>query len=487
MQQRFHKGAWGMELSAVHSIFLLLTVGAVLGCGIYAAREVRSAEGYSLGGRSAGVMMVAGSIAGTVVGGGATVGTAQLAYTIGLPAWWFTLGSGIAFIIMGFFYARPLRRAGLTTIPEYLAANYGQGAGTVASLVASAGILLSAVASCLPGIGILAAMLGIGAWPAAAVLVLLAALYTFLGGMKSAGIGGMLKMAVIWLSLCVAGFTAYTALPSEPEFSRLFPALPWQSLVGHGVGAALANLFALIVGILCTQTYVQAIFSAAAPLTAAAGAFTAALIVIPVGLPSVAVGMYMQLYQPETLPLLVLPVFLTQQLPDWLGGMALGGILLSLVGSIGGLSLGIGTMLTHDLLAPRLDIQDDVKLLHLSRLVVLLVMIAACGIAIVNLNSQVLMWNYLSMALRGGGIFLPLTLAVFCSQRVSPPWAVASMVASTAVAVLFATVLTAPVQPLFIGLGVSVGLLLPGFWLSPPRPQGKGFGRDAGRCDGPRE
>lgn len=57
-----------MALSGTHLFFLLLTVGLVLGIGFRAARAVRSAEGYSLGGRSAGAMMVAGSIAGTVVG-----------------------------------------------------------------------------------------------------------------------------------------------------------------------------------------------------------------------------------------------------------------------------------------------------------------------------------------------------------------------------------------------------------------------------------
>ena len=203
-----------MALSGTHLFFLLLTVGIVLGVGLRAARQVKSAEGYSLGGRSAGAMMVAGSIAGTVVGGGATVGTAQLAYSVGLSAWWFTLGSGIAFLLMGFFYARPLRAAGLTTIPEVLAAHYGKSAGTAASIVASAGILLSAVASSLPGIGILSAVLRIEPWSAAGVLLLLTILYTFFGGMKSAGVGGLLKMGIIWVSLLLAGVAAYGALPS---------------------------------------------------------------------------------------------------------------------------------------------------------------------------------------------------------------------------------------------------------------------------------
>ena len=92
-----------MNLTTHHAAIILLTVALVIGIGIYHSRSIKSAAGYSVGGRSAGVPLVAGSIAGTVVGGGATIGTAQLAFNFGLSAWWFTLGSGIAFILMGLF------------------------------------------------------------------------------------------------------------------------------------------------------------------------------------------------------------------------------------------------------------------------------------------------------------------------------------------------------------------------------------------------
>ena len=60
------------------------------------------------------------------------------------------------------------------------------------------------------------------------------------------------------------------------------------------------------------------------------------------------------------------------------------GIILSLLGSIGGLSLGIGTMISHDILSPLLKITDDKKLLRLTKLTVLAVMILASLIAIMN-------------------------------------------------------------------------------------------------------
>lgn len=451
-----------LELSAAHIGFMLATVALVLGGGIYAARSVKSAEGYSLGGRAAGAPMVAGTIAGTVIGGSATVGTAQMAFSVGLSAWWFTLGSGIAFIVMGLFYAKRLRASGLTTIPELLVENYGAKAGIVTSVVASMGIFCSAVATTLPGIGILSAVLGISPYAAAGVLLALVVLYVFFGGMKSAGVGGILKMAVLWVSLATAGFFAFSALPSGADFSAAFPGDGWLSLFGNGVGNGLAHLASMIVGILCTQTYVQAIFSAANPKTAAIGAFLAALIVIPVGLPCVAAGLYMRAFEPDVSPLLVLPVFLAEHLPAWLGGVALGGVMLSIVGSLGGLALGVGTMIAKDILARAFSVEDEGKKLLLLRIVVLAVVVAACVMAIANMGMQVLILTYLSMALRGGGIFLPLTLAVFRPKCVAPRWALLSMVVSTAVAVLFSTVLKAPVNPLFIGLAVSVLFLIPG-------------------------
>jgi SSS family solute:Na+ symporter len=452
-----------MELTYEHLAGLLLTIFIVIGGGIYAARTVHSAEGYSLGGRSSGSALIAGSIAGTAIGGGATVGTAQLAYTLGLSAWWFTLGTGIALILMGLFYARPLRRTCLETIPQYLVLNYGQNAGPLSSIISSIGIFISAVASCLPGIQIIAAIFAIAPWAAAIILILLIAAYVFFGGMKSAGISGIMKMVIIWVTLFIAGVSAMLALRDLPDLPGVFPPFPWFSLFGQGIWTAMGNLGSLIIGIICTQTYIQAVFSASDSRTAAAGAFTAALIIIPVGLPSVAIGMYMHAAAPDVLPILVLPLYLIQYQPAWLGGIGLAGILISIIGSIAGLALGIGTMVSRDICYELFNIKSGRTILRINRLVTLLVMLLASFIAILNLNSQVLAWNYLSMALRGAGVFLPLTLAIFAPGRLSKGWAVLSMLFSTIVSIAAATVLNLPIDPLFVGVIASAAVIMGGF------------------------
>lgn len=452
-----------MELTFLHLVIIVITIAVAIGGGLYAARSVKTAEGYSLGGRSSGPIMVAGSIAGTIIGGGATVGTAQLANSVGLSAWWFTLGSGISFIIMGLFYARPLRKTALETIPQYLRMHYGKRAGDLASIVSSLGIFFSAVASTLPGIQIIAAILGISHIWAAVILLLLVAAYVSFGGMKSAGVGGIIKMIIIWVSLCLAGFSAFTMLHTQPDLIDAFPPHMF-SLFGMGHAAALANLLSLIVGILCTQTYIQAIFSASDPRTASIGAFAAALVTIPVGLPCAIIGMYMHVMSPDTLPILVLPTYLLQYEPVWLGGIAMGGIMLSLIGSIAGLSLGIGTMVSHDILSDLLHIKDGASLLRLNRFVVIGVLFLAAVIAILNEGSQILFWNYMSMALRGGGVFLPLSVAVFFPGSLHKGWVIASIVFSTCAAIV-ATVIPSPVKPLFVGLAVSLIMLVPGYFI----------------------
>ena len=51
-----------------------------------------------------GAPVVAGLIIGTLVGGSSTVGTAQLAFEYGMSAWWFTLGSGFACLVLALGY-----------------------------------------------------------------------------------------------------------------------------------------------------------------------------------------------------------------------------------------------------------------------------------------------------------------------------------------------------------------------------------------------
>ena len=390
-----------MNLSMVHIISLILTLVVTILPGIIAARKIKSADDYNVGGRSAGIGMVAGSIIGTIVGGAATVGTAQLGYKLGLTAWWFTLGSGIALIIMAIFYAVPLRRSSLTTVSEFLVGNYGKIAGPFTSISASAGIFFSIVASTLTALSLVAGLFKVNMEVSAAIVLLLTVAIVFFGGISGAGMAGLLKILLIFSTIFVGGIISFMDLGQWQGLKATFPEYPWFSLFGRGVEDGLFSLVSMIVGVISTQSYVQSIFSAKDSRTAAAGCISAALVVIPVGLPSVMIGMFMSKMHPEINSIDALPMYLVTYLPEWLGGIGLGAILISAMGSLSGLALGVGTMISRDLVKNIWKGASSTNLLWASRISVLLVTICAIVFVFFHLDSSVLEWNYLSMALRG--------------------------------------------------------------------------------------
>lgn len=270
---------------------------------------------------------------------------------------------------------------------------------------------------------------------AALLIIVVTACLVFFGGLSSSGMAGIFKIVLIFASIFVGGVLAYCDMGAWQGLAQSFEPFPWFSLFGRGVEDGLVSLGSMIVGVISTQTYVQAIFSARDSKTAAAGCAAAALVVIPVGLPSVVIGMFMHLHHPEINSIDALPLYLVTYLPHWLGGIGLAAVLISALGSIAGLALGVGTMLSRDIIHNICQEATSKAQLWASRLSVLAVSIAAMVFVFFHLDSSVLEWNYLSMALRGSGIFLPLTFCVFFPGRVRASMGVAAMGAGVFAAV----------------------------------------------------
>ena len=273
---------------------------------------------------------------------------------------------------------------------------------------------------------------------------------------------GILKILLIFGTIFVGGIISYLDMGQWQGLKAAFPEYPWFSLFGRGVEDGLFSLVSMIVGVISTQTYVQSIFSAKDSKTAAAGCITAALVVIPVGLPSVMIGMFMSKMHPEINSIDALPMYLVTYLPEWLGGIGLGAILISAMGSLSGLALGVGTMISRDLVKNIWKSANSTNLLWASRISVLLVTICAIVFVFFRLDSSVLEWNYLSMALRGSGIFLPLTFAVFFPEKVNRKFGIMAIIGGIAVACLWKYVAPWKINGLFPALACNLLFLIPG-------------------------
>ncbi|MBN1957245.1 MAG: sodium:solute symporter family protein [Desulfuromonadales bacterium] len=419
---------------------------------------------FSLGGRKAGRWNVFGAITGTLVGGASTIGTAQLAFIYGLSAWWFTLGAGLACLFLGLFLAVPLRNSQVETIPQFIARYHGNRARIAASLFTALGMFVQIVAQMLACGAILATLFGLELFWSAALSAVLIILFTLGGGMKAAGLTGLIKMGLIYLTMIIAGCWALKLSGGWSELKEVFPAFPWFSIFGYGIGEGLSDLLSMVIGVISTQTYLQAIFSARDATTARSGALLSAVLIPPLGLLGILVGLYMRSTQPELKSALALPTFIIETLPSGLAGIAFATLLIAAVGTASGLALGVATTLKTDVIR-RQWINNRYELTFFRGLTSGIVL-AAFVLLLFNLGSAIMDWSFLSMGLRGATLCIPLLFAVFLgSGRLRRAGALSIFIAPACV-VAAGLVNFSSVPPLYLGLGISLLLFIGGLLFS---------------------
>jgi len=448
-------------LTTSHMVGIIITLLAITLIGVYAGSKVKSAADFCVGGRQAGATVVVGTIMGTLVGGASTFGTAQLAFNFGLCAWWFTLGAGIACAVLGLGLARQLYESNLETMPQYLVSVYGDGIGPISSVFSSAGIFLNIVAQGLSAVALLTSMFHMSPVVAAVISVFLVLAYVFSGGVWGTGLVGVAKLVLIYLTTIGCGILAYRMVGGWSGLTASFPPFPWFSLFGRGINTDLAAGFSLLVGVLSTQTYIQAIFSAKSLASARTAALASALMIPPVGMGGILIGLYMRANFPNTPSDQVLPVFVMNFLPPVLAGVVLATLLVAIIGTWAGLTFGVSTMLTKDIYQ-RFICRDasDFRILWVQRLLIFVVSALGVLFVVSSLKSMILSWSFLSMGLRGCTVFFPLLGAAFLPKFVKPMAGIMAALVGPLADLLWNFLYPDGIDPLYVGLLASFLTLL---------------------------
>lgn len=498
-----------MLLQPLHIVGILLVLGLITGVGIYSGRRVQNASDFTTGGGKAGPWLVCGTIMGSLVSGQATVGTAQLAYDYGLSAWWFTLGAGIGCLLLAIGYAIPLRRSGSVTLLQVVSKEYGPIAGYVGSVLSSVGIFISVIAQMLSATALLTTIFPISALTAAVISIAVMAVYVVFGGAWGAGMGGVVKLILLYAACVVGCVLVLTMSGGLAELLRWLESLltgtplgetiglaadgfdrRFLSLVARGSAKDIGSGISLLLGVLSTQTYAQAIWSAKSDRAARKGALLSAFLIPPIGIACILIGLYMRgvsvtaaeaaalTAAGQTLPegVLILsstsqafPMFVVSFLPTLVGGIVLGTLFITVVGGGAGLSLGVSTILVNDIFRKFFKKLDSAAInLYVTRFTLLGVLIAAALIAVVVPGAVINDFGFLSMGLRAAVVFFPLTCALAFPGHIDRRWALAS-ICSGPLAVLLASLAKLSFDPLFAGMAVSLLLMLLGAFLHPKR------------------
>lgn len=436
------------------------TLLAIISLSIWSGSRAKKAQQNHMG-------VVAGLITGTLVGGSSTIGTAQLAFQFGMSAWWFTLGSGIACLVLALVYAIPLRRTGCSTLAGIIRKEYGSKVGMAVSILSSVGAFINIIPQLLSATAVIAVILptmGLGAAIAASVVFMI--LYVIFGGTKGAGIVGIVKITLLYITIIACGMMVLWMVGGLPQFIQMVngiddPVCPnFFNLFARGIGTDAGACLSLLLGVLTTQTYAQAVLSGRSNRDGVGGALISAFLIPPIGIGGILVGLYMRanmvLYGGITAKV-ALTAFITAHMPPLLAGIVLGALFITAVGTGAGVVLGIATTLAKDIADPLLQkINRESRSGILTKYMIVLLLSAAGLLACGPLGDTILQFSFMSMGLRGAVVFVPLTCALWLPGRVPCKYMLAAVIISPLLVLLLGLWNILPFDPLFAGVIASI-------------------------------
>lgn len=441
----------------------MLTIVAILSVSVVSGKVAKKKK-------SAGSLVVAGAIMGTLVGGSSTIGTAQLAYQYGMSAWWFTLGAGLGCLILALVYATPLHRSGHTTLTAFITRAYGKKNGVVAAIFSSLGNFINIISQLISATAIIAVIFPKVPFTFSLLFTaVIMVLYIIFGGVKGSGLVGSLKMILLYVSMMVIGILVLKLSGGLAGFLDNVNNIgntdnvDFYSLFARGVGKDLGACLSLVLGVVTTQSYAQAIFVAKSEKSAVGGALLGTLLIPPIGIGGILAGLYMRAIHPGIISKTALTFFITEYMHPLLSGVVLGTLFIAVVGTGAGLALGISIVLKNDvmpLVSGGFMKNNQHKISE--KVFVVLVLLSACLLSMGSVGDTILNFAFMSMGLRGATLFVPLCFAIFYPGCVSSHYITASIITGPSVVLVLNLVSALPFDPLFAGVLASGVIILAG-------------------------
>lgn len=246
-----------------------------------------SASNFLLAGQQLPWYLVAVTVAGLAIGGAATVGVAENAYTRGISAGWYTGAWAITTIFYGIMFAKKYRSLTVKTVNELVSKVYGSKIGLVtlsmqlvfnfamnAMQIVAGGAILTAL---LPG------MFKLDTAMLVSTVIFLAV--ASVGGLWAASLSNMINVIVIYVGIILGVVFGVNKFGGMTSINATLPTGgTWYEIVGGmGITVVMAWIVSLIFSATTSQALVQTSVSALDGKTAKKGFLFAALIIFPVG------------------------------------------------------------------------------------------------------------------------------------------------------------------------------------------------------------
>ena len=405
-----------MAPTALAGAVLLAYTAALFGIARIARRRVRTASDYLVAGRRLGAPLASLSLLATWFGAGTLLASAAEVRDTGLTAAALEpIGPGICLLLVGFFYAAPLRRTRLLTLGDFFARRFGR-----KSEIASSAIMVASFFGWIAAqFTVLAALLEVlfGIPPAIGLplAALVAVGYTLIGGMWSVTLTDAVQVVIVAAGLAAVFLSAVGELGGGAFFTglaRLFRESPPDLLavVPAEAGAVVAWSGLLMAGALGNipgQDVLQRVFASRSEAVARRACLVAGGLYLGLGAIPLGLGLAARLLAPGDSGEML--TTLSRILFGPLASLALALVVVSaLLSTADSALLSAGSVLAQNLLRHRFP---RASLLRLSRVAVLLVGAASLVHAFRGLSAYSLLEDAYELTLVG--LFLPLTAGLF--------------------------------------------------------------------------
>jgi SSS family solute:Na+ symporter len=360
---------------SIHLALLLAYSAVIVGLGIWTARLVRTSGDFFVAGRRFGPGLIFTTMIAANIGAGSTVGAAGLAYRDGLSAWWWVGSAGLGSAVFAFTVAPRLWRLAVEhnffTTGDYLEFRYGATVRGLATALIGVGTLALLAGQLIAGAAILNVLTGLPRWAGALIGGAIMTAYFTAGGLL-----GSTRVNALQLAVMLGGF--FLAIPFVLGNAGGVPALvsppapPWfgDIIYSSGPGSGWTLFVLLAPAFVVSPGLIQKSWAARSESALRAGiALNAVALVLFAFLP-VLLGMAARVAMPGIEDVnTVLPTVLKEQLPPWIGALALAAVFSTEVDTCDAILFMISTSASKDLYKRFLrPTATDAELLRVARL-----------------------------------------------------------------------------------------------------------------------
>ncbi|WP_158891661.1 MULTISPECIES: sodium:solute symporter [unclassified Pseudomonas] len=426
---------------------------AMLLLGWYGMRRARNQEEFLVAGRNLGPACYLGTMAATVLGGAATVGTVRLGYVHGLSGFWLCAMLGGGILVLNLFLAKPLLKLRIYTVTQVLERRYTPLARQASAIIMFVYALMLSVVSVLAMGTVIQVLFELPFWSAILLGGSVVVIYSSIGGMWSLTLTDIVQFVIktaglmfVLLPICLTRVGGWDALVAKLPASAF-------ALTTLGYDTIFTYFLIYFFGILIGQDIWQRVFTARSEGVARVAGSLAGVYCVIYGLVGALIGMCARVLLPDLADANnAFAAIVRSALPDGIRGLVIAAALAAMMSTASAGLLAASTTLTEDLL-PRLR-GGRASTLGMARLFTLLTGLAVLAIAL--LVNDVIGALTLAYNLLVGGILVPLLGAILW-PRATTAGALASMLLGSGAAIVF--MLKDGLEantPIYFSLGLSL-------------------------------